>query len=43
MDLLKEKNRTQLVNIITKDKIQNFDIMTKKEVAKIIVDNMLSI
>ena len=34
---------TNIVNIITKDKIQNFDIMTKKEVAKIIVDNMLSI
>ena len=34
---------TNIVNIITKDKIKNFDIMTKKEVAKIIVDNMLSI
>lgn len=34
---------TNIVSIITKDALQNFDIMKKSEVAKVIVDNMLNL
>ena len=34
---------TNIVSIITKDDLQNFDIMKKSEVAKVIVDNMLNL
>lgn len=34
---------TNIVSIICGDKVQNFDKMTKSEVAKVIVDNMLAL
>ena len=34
---------TNIVSIICGDKIENFDKMTKVEVAKVIVDNMLTL